>query len=173
MKINSYHGTFQASPVSDELTFGTLSADKALSVSLQHIRALDERQYVHIQVATLYTSVEGERRVRTCNVAVQVAALAGSVFRFADMDAVVAHVIREGETCCYQSLRFIQSHRVRVSLAVDKLGTQRISYIQEELTEKCSSILLGYRRNCAASTSASQVIYFLVLYHVKAVHYPS
>ncbi|KAK7680202.1 hypothetical protein QCA50_016711 [Cerrena zonata] len=137
VKVNSYHGTFQATSLSDELTFGTLSADKALSVSLQHVRTLDERQYVHIQVATLYTSVDGERRVRTCNVAVQVAALAGSVFRFADMDAVVGHVIRE---------------------AVGNLGAQRISYIQEELTEKCSSILLGYRKNCAASTSPSQLI---------------
>ena len=44
--------------------------------------------------------------------------------------------------------------------AVGKLGTQRISYIQEDLTEKCSSILLGYRRNCAASTAPSQVLFF-------------
>ena len=96
VKVDTYHGNFQSSAVSDELTFGTISADSTLSVALQHVRTLDERQYAHIQVATLYTSSEGERRVRVCNVAVQVAALAGSVFRFADMDAVVAHTIREG-----------------------------------------------------------------------------
>ena len=96
IKVDTYHGNFQSSAVSDELTFGTISADSTLSVALQHVRTLDERQYAHIPVAPLYPSSEGERRVRVCTVAVQVAALAGSVFRFADMDAVVAHTIREG-----------------------------------------------------------------------------
>lgn len=40
--------------------------------------------------------MDGQRRVRVCNVALQVAALAGNVFRFADMDTVVAIMMREG-----------------------------------------------------------------------------
>lgn len=44
----------------------------------------------------LYTTVGGQRRVRTINLALQIAALAGSVFRFADMDVAVCHFIREG-----------------------------------------------------------------------------
>lgn len=41
-------------------------------------------------------------------------------------------------------------------VAVARLPHQKISYIQEELTEKCTAILLGYRRNCAAATAPSQ-----------------
>ena len=37
-----------------------------------------------------------ERSVRVCNLGVQVASMAGNVYRFADMDAVVCHLIREG-----------------------------------------------------------------------------
>ena len=32
-----------------------------------------------------------------------------------------------------------------------------MDHIREDLTEKCSAILLGYRRNCAASTAHTQV----------------
>lgn len=43
------------------------------------------------------------------------------------------------------------------SAAISRLPNQKTSYIQEELTEKCGSILLGYRKNCATATAASQV----------------
>jgi protein transport protein SEC24 len=38
------------------------------------------------------------------------------------------------------------------------MTTQKTQFIREEVTEKCSAILLGYRRNCAAATSPSQLI---------------
>ncbi|KIP06361.1 hypothetical protein PHLGIDRAFT_19471 [Phlebiopsis gigantea 11061_1 CR5-6] len=130
------YGNFYEGP-SNDLQFGTLDADKAIGVMFDHARTLDDRQYAFVQAATLYTSADGQRRVRVCNVALQVAALAGNVFRFADMDTVVAIMMRE---------------------AVSKLPTQKIAYIHEELTEKAASILLGYRKYCAAATAPSQLI---------------
>ncbi len=49
--------------------------------------------------------------------------------------------------------------------AIARLPNQKIAYIQEELTEKCGSILLGYRKNCAAATAPSQVLHFIYLIH--------
>jgi protein transport protein SEC24 len=99
LRISAHYGNFhQRSPT--DLEFGTLDADKAISIALEHSsRSLDnERQeYAYLQCAVLYTTVKGERRVRTINLALQVAALAGNVFRFADMDAAVCHFAREGE----------------------------------------------------------------------------
>lgn len=97
LRISRTFGNFSSSP-SDDIVFGILDSDKAISVQLEHTKSLEERGYAYIQSAVLYTTREGQRRVRVCNVAVQVAGLAGNVFRFADMDATVCHLLREGES---------------------------------------------------------------------------
>ncbi|TFY60009.1 hypothetical protein EVG20_g7584 [Dentipellis fragilis] len=91
----------------------------------------------YLQSAVLYTTPSGERRVRVHNLAVQVVELAGSVFRFADMEAVVAGLLRH---------------------AMARMMTTKMSTIRDELTESCSAILYAYRRNCAANTAATQLI---------------
>lgn len=136
LRIEKHYGNFNQRTATD-LEFGTLDADKAVSVLIEHTRSLDERQYAFLQCAVLYTTVGGQRRVRVCNLALQVAALAGSVFRFADMDALVVHMLRH---------------------SILELATKKMSMIRDDLTEMCSAILYSYRRNCAASTSASQLI---------------
>ncbi|KAI0697043.1 sec24-like protein [Cytidiella melzeri] len=136
LRVSQQYGNFYENSASD-LQFGTLDADKGICVTLSHRHTLDERQYAFLQSAVLYTTVDGQRRVRTCNLALQVVTLAGNVFRFADLDTTVSHMLRE---------------------AISKMTSQKIAYIQEELTEKCSAILLGYRRNCAAATAPSQLV---------------
>ncbi|KAH9933806.1 sec24-like protein [Fomitopsis serialis] len=136
LRIAQHYGNFYEPPTSD-LTFGTLDADKAISVVLEHTRSLAEGEFAFLQSAVLYTTVTGERRVRVCNLGIQVAGMAGNVFRFADMDAVVCHLVREG---------------------IHKMRSQKIAKIQEYLTDKCAAILLAYRKYCAASAPASQLI---------------
>ncbi|KAF7975377.1 hypothetical protein HWV62_9713 [Athelia sp. TMB] len=136
LRIGAHYGNFYQKSSTD-LELGVLDADKAISVGLEHSRALDDRSYAYLQCAVLYTSLSGQRRVRTCNLAIQVASLAGNVFRFADMDTVVCHLTRE---------------------ALTFRTTKMMDHIREDLTEKCSAILLGYRRNCAASTAHTQLV---------------
>ncbi|KAF8889573.1 Sec23/Sec24 trunk domain-containing protein [Infundibulicybe gibba] len=136
IQVADHYGNFlQRNPT--DLEFGVLDADKAVSVLLEHVRSLDVRDYVYLQSAVVYTTVSGERRVRTCNLALQVVELAASVFQFADMDAVVCHFARE---------------------ALFRMGTRKMPVIRENLTEQCSSILLGYRTNCAITSRATQLI---------------
>lgn len=136
LRISKYYGNFHERSLTD-LEAGVWDADKAFSASIEHTRTLDERQYAYLQCALLYTTTDGQRRVRTSNLALQVVSLAGSVFRYADMDATVCHLARQ---------------------AMTDLSSRRMAQIREELTERCSTILLGYRRNCAAATAASQLI---------------
>lgn len=101
-----------------------MDADKSISVTLEHSGKLNEGGYAFLQCAVLYTAargrpspsplvngevdgsaeaeevpeMRGQRRVRVLNLAVQVAGLAGSVFRFADMDAVVVALLRRCES---------------------------------------------------------------------------
>ncbi|KAG6908005.1 hypothetical protein DXG01_006540 [Tephrocybe rancida] len=134
---NTHYGNFyQTSPTN--LEFGTLDADKAISVVLEHTsRTLSSRDSVHLQSSLLYTTISGERRARICNLSLPVAELAGNVFQFADLDTTVCHMAREA-----LALRL----------------KQKMSIVREDLTEKCGSVLLGYRKNCAASSRADQLI---------------
>ncbi|CCL98759.1 uncharacterized protein FIBRA_00764 [Fibroporia radiculosa] len=136
LRVANHYGNFYESPTGD-LLFGTLDADKAISVHLEHTKTLDDSMFAFVQSAVLYTTSHGQRRVRVCNLGLQVASLAGNVFRYADMDTVVCHMVREG---------------------ISKLPTQRIAKIHEQLTDTCTAILLGYRKHCAASAAPSQLI---------------
>ncbi|KAH7886990.1 hypothetical protein F5I97DRAFT_1807234 [Phlebopus sp. FC_14] len=136
LRVAKHYGNFHQRTPTD-LVLGVLDADKAISAVIEHTRTLDERQYAYLQSAVLYTTVDGQRRVRLCNLALQVASLAGNVFRYADMDAVICHLVRD---------------------AMTSLTLRRISQIREDLADKCSSILLAYRRHCAAATAPSQLI---------------
>jgi protein transport protein SEC24 len=63
---------------------------------LEHSSKLSDREYAYLQCATLFTTTDGKRRLRCVNLAVQVASLAGNVYRFADMEAVVSTLAKEG-----------------------------------------------------------------------------
>ncbi|KAI0254641.1 Sec23/Sec24 trunk domain-containing protein [Lactifluus subvellereus] len=119
-------------------TSGTLDSDQAFSTSFSHTATLPLHQHAFIQCAVLHTTADGRRRVRMINLALQVAELAGDVFRSADMDVVVAHFT-----------------------PMKRMPTHKIFTIQEELTEQCSAILCSYRRTCAAASVQTQVPKYL------------
>ena len=105
LRTRSFYGAFSESSVSPgALTLGIMHADASFAVELAHTGGrgtpLDPREYAYLQCAVLYTTRDGNRRVRVLNVAFQVAALAGNVFRFADSDATVTFFTKEGE-CLY------------------------------------------------------------------------
>ncbi|PCH39444.1 protein transporter SEC24 [Wolfiporia cocos MD-104 SS10] len=137
LRITEHHGNFYQDHRTADLALGTLDADKAVSVSFEHTAHLDDAGFAFLQSAVLYTSTDGQRRVRVCNLGLQVASLAGNVFRYADMDTVVCHMLRD---------------------AISKLPHQRIAKTQEQLTDKCTATLLGYRKHCAAAAPPSQLI---------------
>lgn len=96
LRITKHFGNFVQSNPTD-LDFGILDADKAVVADFEHSSSLSTHEYAHIQCATLYTTVWGERRVRVINLALQIVELAGNVFQYADMDTVFCRFAREGQ----------------------------------------------------------------------------
>ncbi|KAJ3513513.1 hypothetical protein NLJ89_g2903 [Agrocybe chaxingu] len=136
LQVKTHYGAFfLAAPT--ELTFGNISSDSAFTIELEHTRNLSARAYAFLQCAALYTSVAGQRRVRVINLAMNVVELAGSVFQYADMETVVAHFAKA---------------------AMMSMAQQRTLITREDLMEKCSALLLGYRKQCAAATRSTQLI---------------
>lgn len=136
LRVADHFGNFFQHNATD-LELGTMDADKCVAALVKHDSKLDEKHEAHFQCAALYTTAEGERRVRCHNIAVPVTSLLGNVFRYADMDSTVAYYSKEV-----------------VSLA----HVKPLKDVRHYLTDKCVKILLAYRRNCASSTSPGQLI---------------
>lgn len=134
-------------------------ASLASSTSAQFATSttFDERDFAHIQCAVLYThAATGQRRIRVLNLAVQVAALAGNVFRYADLDATTSYLSKEGLFQAF-TIQYLFPYLFAILSAMILAQSQDLADVREGMTEKCSNILLAYRKNCAAATAPSQV----------------
>ncbi|KAF9788107.1 hypothetical protein BJ322DRAFT_605700 [Thelephora terrestris] len=136
LKVSEQYGNFYRRSKTD-LEFGVLDADKSITVLFGHTSTLDERQYAHIQSAVLYTTATGQRRVRTCNMALPVVSLAMNVFRYVDADAAIAYWFRK---------------------AISKISTKPMNDLRDDLMETCTATLLGYRRDCAQASAITQLV---------------
>ena len=98
LQVASYHGNFPQLNFGADLEFGTIDADKAISVMFSYDGKLDPKLDAHFQCAILYTSASGERRVRCTNTVASVSEGSVECMRFVDQDAVVSMIAKEGAT---------------------------------------------------------------------------
>jgi protein transport protein SEC24 len=98
LQVTAYHGNFlQHGPPSSDVEFGVIDEDKAVTVMFSHDGKLDPKLDAHFQSALLYTTKSGERRVRCSNIVAAVTDQVRDVVRWADQDAVLGVLSREGE----------------------------------------------------------------------------
>nr|XP_019007763.1 protein transporter SEC24 [Kwoniella pini CBS 10737]OCF46544.1 protein transporter SEC24 [Kwoniella pini CBS 10737] len=137
IRISDHIGNFYQRSMTD-LEFGQLDSKKSFIAVLKHEGSrLDERQPAYIQVAILYTTSSGERKVRLLNMMFGVTGLIGNIFKFADQEAGVG-VLLKG--------------------AVSQMPTRTLRDIKKALTERCNRVLLMYRKHCAPAVQQGQLI---------------
>ncbi|CAF0738073.1 unnamed protein product [Didymodactylos carnosus] len=103
-----------------EMTFGSIDSDKSVCVELKHDDKLPTETNTFIQVALLYTSISGQRRLRILTLGLTVTAAYTSLYPGCDLDAVMNYTAK--------------------------------------VVNQAANMLACYRKNCAQSTTAGQLI---------------
>lgn len=129
-----YVGNFYARTSSD-IELANINAGGSVAVELRYDDKLPEDEYVVIQVATLYTAVSGERRVRIHNTALAVCHQIADVYRNACCDTLMNLLLRQ-------------------SVAQLRLGDKTVQQVKEALISKTVTILAAYRKHCAQPGSS-------------------
>lgn len=97
IRVGEHYGNFYQRSLTD-LEFGIIGDSASVGAILKYEGKLDERELCYTQVAVLYTSGSGERRVRILNMSMGTTGIIGNVFRFADLDAAVTLYAKEGKS---------------------------------------------------------------------------
>lgn len=97
LQVSNYHGNFLQHTFGADLEIGSIDADKALGVLFSYDGKLDPKLDAHFQAALLYTSANGQRRVRCINVVAAVNEGGMETMKFIDQDAVVNIIAKEGK----------------------------------------------------------------------------
>lgn len=126
LQISGYHGNFLENGA--DLGIGVLDADKAIGVTFSYDGKLDSKLDAHFQSALLYTTANGERRVRCCNVVASVSDNAKESMKFVDQDAVYSIIAKEASTRLASTSASLKD-------------------IRNGLTEKTIDVIAGYRKN--------------------------
>ncbi|KAI3968188.1 hypothetical protein MKX01_018491 [Papaver californicum] len=93
VRFTSYHGHFMLRSA-DLLALPAVDCDKAFTMQLALEETLLTTQTVYFQVALLYTSSSGERRIRVHTAAVPVVSDLGEMYRQADIGATISLLSR-------------------------------------------------------------------------------
>ncbi|MCJ1390870.1 COPII coat Sec23p-Sfb3p heterodimer component [Xylographa bjoerkii] len=137
LQVSSYHGNFLQHTFGADLEFGVIDADKAFGVMFSYDGKLDAKLDAHFQCALLYTTANGERRVRCTNTVASVSEGAIESMRYIDQDAVVNMIAKEAAT---------------------RMTERTLKEIRAALTEKTIDILAGYRKAFSGSHPPGQLV---------------
>ncbi|KAJ4426456.1 hypothetical protein ANN_27270 [Periplaneta americana] len=110
---------------------------RAVAIEIKHDDKLTEEDGVYIQVALLYTSCGGQRRLRILNLSLKTCSQMADLYRSCDLDTIVNFFSKQ---------------------AVFRLLDSSPKPVKENLVNRCAQMLACYRKNCASPSSAGQLI---------------
>jgi len=138
LEVDHYLGAFyrQLANVTD-VYLPAIDCDKSILATVRHVEKLSAGAECYLQAALLYTTTDGQRRIRVHTLALPITDNISTVFKGADLDAQISTI----------------SRRLAASLPGTTLGAAR-----ESITSNTVATLAAYRKYCAANSSAVQLI---------------
>lgn len=113
-----------------------LDCDKSIAIEVKHDDKLQEDN-IYIQVALLYTSCSGQRRLRVINLALSTCTQIADLYRSCDLDTTVLFFAKQG---------------------MFKLLENTPKLVKDNLVSRCAQILACYRKHCASPAAPGQLI---------------
>ncbi|CAA6666223.1 unnamed protein product [Spirodela intermedia] len=123
VRFTSYHGNFMLRST-DLLALPSVDCDKAFGMQLSLEDTLMTTQTVYFQVALLYTSSSGERRIRVHTAAAPVVTDLGEMYRQADIGATISLMSR---------------------LAIEKMLSHKLEDVRQSIQMRITKSLKEYR----------------------------
>ena len=136
LSVCEYYGSFVKRNTID-FDLPSFDADKSLGILLRHEGKLKEGQFATVQLAMLYTSVYGERRIRVLNLQLSVVGNIQTLYKSLDVEGVLSLMTKR---------------------ELARSGTATSVGIKESLIATTVNILYGYRTHCSSSSSPTQLI---------------
>lgn len=129
-------GNFYMSNTTD-VEMGAIDSNQAISVEIKHDDKLSEQDGAFVQVAVLFTSVSGQRRLRIHNLALNCCTQLADLFRNCELDTFI---------------NYMSKFAIRNTLQKSPRETR------EHIMNDIANVLACYRKNCASPSSAGQLI---------------
>ncbi|XP_002087639.3 protein transport protein Sec24C [Drosophila yakuba] len=136
IRPTEFYGHFFMSNTTD-VELASIDATKSVSIEIKHDDKLAPEENVYLQVALLYTSCSGQRRLRVLNLALRVTTTIADVFKSCDLDAMMLFFAKQA---CF------------------KLMEHSPKQVKDNLIHRSAQILACYRKHCTSPTSAGQLI---------------
>ncbi|XP_060635002.2 protein transport protein Sec24D [Anolis sagrei] len=114
-----------------------VDCDKAVTVEFKHDDKLNEDNGALIQCAVLYTSMNGQRRLRIHNTALNCSSQLADVYKSCETDALINFLVKS---------------------AYKAILSQPLKTVREILVNQTARMLACYRKNCATPSAVSQLI---------------
>ncbi|XP_037614281.1 protein transport protein Sec24D isoform X3 [Sebastes umbrosus] len=120
-----------------DIEFAAVDCDKAITVEFKHDDALSEETGALMQCALLYTTINGQRRLRVHNLSLNCSLQLSELFKSCETDSLI---------------NFFAKSACRAIL------NQPLKNVREILVNQTAHMLACYRKNCASPSAASQLI---------------
>jgi protein transport protein SEC24 len=79
-----------------DMQIGAVDCDKSIQIEIKYDDKLNEQDRVFIQVATLFTSCSGQRRLRIHNITLPITSDYNTMYRAVDQHTVFAYLFKQG-----------------------------------------------------------------------------
>lgn len=136
VRATDFYGHYFMSNTTD-MELASIDCDKAIGIEVKHDDKLTDDEGVYIQVALLYTSCGGTRRLRIINLSLKTSSQMVELYRACDLDAIINYFSKQ---------------------SVFKLLETTPKTVKDNLIARCANMLAIYRKHCATPSSAGQLI---------------